>query len=67
MSPKPKRPHVGLDLVYIEIFYVPVVSRRPAHSTYLRLTHKPWASYGYALGLSDWRLVSGFDCVGTPE
>ena len=43
------------------------VSRRPAHSTYLRLTHKPWASYGYALGLSDWRLVSGFDCVGTPE
>ena len=43
------------------------LSRRPAHSTYLRLTHKPWASYGYALGLSDWRLVSGFDCVGTPE
>ena len=40
---------------------------RPAHSTYLRLTHKPWASYGHALGLSDWRLVSGFDCVGTPE
>ena len=43
------------------------LSRRPAHSTYLRLTHKPWASYGYALGLSDWRLVSRFDCVGTPE
>ena len=45
----------------------PHLSRRPAHSTYLRLTHKPWASYGHALGLSDWRLVSGFDCVGTPE
>ena len=44
-----------------------MMSRRPAHSTYLRLTHKSWASYGYALGLSDWRLVSGFDCVGTPE
>ena len=29
------------------------VSRRPAHSTYLRLTHKLWASYGHALGLSD--------------
>ena len=44
-----------------------MMSRRPAHSTYLRLTHKPWASYGYALGLSDWQLISGFDCVGTPE
>ena len=32
---------------------VPFLSRRPAHSTYLRLTHKPWASYGHALGLSD--------------
>ena len=44
-----------------------MMSRRPAHSMYLRLTHKPWASYGHALGLSDWQLVSGFDCVGTPE
>ena len=44
-----------------------MMSRRPAHSMYLRLTHKLWASYGHALGLSDWRLVSGFDCVGTPE
>ena len=35
------------------------MSRRPAHSTYLRLTHKLWASYGHALGLSDWQLVSG--------
>ena len=43
------------------------VSRRPAHSMYLRLTHKLWESYGHALGLSDWRLVSRFDCVGTPE
>ena len=46
---------------------MPVVSRRPARSRYPRLTHKRRASYGYALGLSDWRLVSGFDCVGTPE
>ena len=38
---------------------------RPAHSMYLRLTHKLWASYGHALGLSDWRLISRFDCVGT--
>ena len=44
-----------------------MMSQCPAHSTYLRLTHKPWASYGHALGLSDWQLVSGFDCVGTPE
>ena len=29
------------------------LSRRPAHSTYLRLTHKLWASCGHALGLSD--------------
>ena len=43
------------------------LSRRPALSTYQRLTHKPRASYGHALGLSDWRLVSGFDCVGTLE
>ena len=43
------------------------VSRRPALSAYQRLTHKPRASYGYALGQPDWRLVSGFDCVGTPE
>ena len=35
------------------------MSRRPAHSAYLRLTHKPWASYGHALRLSDWQLVSG--------
>ena len=33
--------------------------RRPAHSAYLWLTHKLWASYGHALGLLDWRLVSG--------
>ena len=33
------------------------VSQCPAHSTYLWLTHKPWASYGHALGLLDWRLV----------
>ena len=46
---------------------IPYVSRRPAHSMYLRLTHKPWASYSHALGLLDWRLVSGFDCVGTLE
>ena len=44
-----------------------MMSRRPARGMYLRLTHKQRASYGYALGLSDWRLVSGFDCVGTPE
>ena len=44
-----------------------MMSRRPAPSTYQRLTHKPWASYGHALGLSDWQLVSRFDCVGTPE
>ena len=44
-----------------------MMSRCPAHSTYLRLTHKPWASYSHALGLSDWRLVSGIDCVGTLE
>ena len=43
------------------------LSRRPARGMYPRLTHKRRASYGYALGLSDWRLVSGFDCVGTPE
>ena len=43
------------------------VSRRPALSMYQRLTHKPRASYGHALRLSDWQLVSGFDCVGTPE
>ena len=35
------------------------LSQCPAHSTYLRLTHKLWASCGHALGLSDWRLVSG--------
>ena len=29
------------------------LSRHPAHSTYLRLTHKLWASYGHTLGLSD--------------
>ena len=45
----------------------PSLSRRPARGLYSRLTHKRRASYGYALGLSDWRLVSGFDCVGTPE
>ena len=33
------------------------VSRRPAHPMYPRLTHKRWASYGHAQGLSDWRLV----------
>ena len=44
-----------------------MMSRHPAHSMYLRLTHKLWASYGHALGLSDWRLVSGYDCVGTLE
>ena len=33
------------------------VSRRPARSRYPRLTHKRRASYGHALGLSDWRLV----------
>ena len=35
------------------------MSRCPALSAYQRLTHKPWASYGHALGLLDWRLVSG--------
>ena len=30
-----------------------MMSRCPAHSMYLRLTHKLWASYGHALGLSD--------------
>ena len=45
----------------------PATSRCPAHSAYLRLTHKLWASCGHALRLLDWRLVSGFDCVGTPE
>ena len=57
----------NVNSVQIAPHPVAVLSRRPAHSTYLRLTHKPWASYGHALGLSDWRLVSGFDCVGTPE
>ena len=33
------------------------VSWCPALSTYQRLTHKPWVSYGHALGLSDWWLV----------
>ena len=47
-----------------ELYYP---SRHPALSTYQQLTHKPWASYGHALRLSDWQLVSGFDCVGTPE
>ena len=36
-----------------------MMSRCPALSMYQRLTHKPWASYSHALGLSDWRLVSG--------
>ena len=45
----------------------PCMSQCPALSTYQWLTHKPRASYGHALGLSDWRLVSGIDCVGTPE
>ena len=31
-----------------------MMSRCPAHSTYLQLTHKSRASYGHALGLSDW-------------
>ena len=35
-----------------------MMSRRPAHSAYLRLTHKPWASCGHALGLSEGQLVS---------
>ena len=43
---------------YFCLFLVCKLSRRPALSTYQRLTHKPRASYGYALGLSDWRLVS---------
>ena len=43
------------------------VSRRPAHSVYLQLTHKLRVLCGHALGLSDWRLISGFDCVGTLE
>ena len=47
--------------------YACYLSQCPALSTYQQLTHKPRASYGHALGLSDWRLVSGFDCVGTPE
>ena len=33
------------------------MSRRPAPTLYRRLTHKPWASYGHALGLLDWRFV----------
>ena len=36
-----------------------MMSRRPALSKYQRLTHKPWASYGHALGLLDWQLISG--------
>ena len=44
-----------------------MMSRRPARGMYPRLTHKQQALYGHALGLSDWRLISGFDCVGTPE
>ena len=36
---------------------VELVSRRPACGLYPRLTHKRRASYGHALGLSDWRLV----------
>ena len=48
-----------IDHAFVEVNGVRV-SRCPAHSAYLRLTHKPWASYGHALGLSDWRLVSGF-------
>ena len=43
------------------------VSWCPAHSTYLQLTHKSRASYGHALGLLDWQLVSAYDCVGTLE
>ena len=43
------------------------LSRHPALSMYQRLTHKPWASYGHALGLLDWRLISMNDCVGTLE
>ena len=35
-----------------------MMSRCPALSTYQRLTHKPWALCGHALGLSDWRLIS---------
>ena len=34
-----------------------MMSQCPALSTYQRLTHKPWASYGHALELSDWQLV----------
>ena len=34
-----------------------IVSRRPAHPMYPRLTHKRRASYGHAQGLLDWRLV----------
>ena len=36
-----------------------MMSRRPARGVYPRLTHKRRASYSHALGLSDWRLVSG--------
>ena len=36
-----------------------MMSRCPALSAYQRLTHKPLASCGHALGLSDWQLVSG--------
>ena len=36
-----------------------MMSRRPALSAYQRLTHKPQVSYCHALGLSDWRLISG--------
>ena len=43
------------------------MSRRPALSMYQRLTYKPGALYSHDLGLSDWRLVSVYDCVGTLE
>ena len=34
-----------------------MMSQRPARGLYPRLTHKRRASYGHALGLSDWRLI----------
>ena len=35
-----------------------MMSRCPALSTYQQLTHKPRASYGHALRLLDWQLIS---------
>ena len=53
-EPKFQWRDASIDVEYLPIIIQSLMSRHPAPSTYQRLTHKLWALYGLALGLSDW-------------